>query len=151
MRVFPCALALLLACAPARAATFPVDDSRSQVLTPLVRMQWADPVPGRGGNLVNGRLSVIARLDVAPWRGRSGRIYMTLPPQPLDSLRASWTTRGVLSAGALVVGQRTLVYAGPIVSDTLEDTLQLTLTADGDRLFRTESARFRFEIDLDTP
>lgn len=49
------------------------------------------------------------------------------------------------------MGQRTLVYTGPITSNLLEDTLQLSVTADGSRLARMETVEFRFEIDLDTP
>lgn len=148
----PCLLAIALAHPPSGvAATFPVDDSRSQVLTRLVRMNWDTPFPTGGANTISGRLSVIARLDVSPWRGRHGRIYMTLPPQSVDSVGASWTTRGLLLPGTVRVGERTLVYAGPIMTDLIEDTLQLTITADGDRVVRTETLDFRFEIDLDTP
>ncbi|GHE25118.1 hypothetical protein ACFOED_05700 [Vulcaniibacterium thermophilum] len=145
-------LALLLAAGPATAAsTFPVDDSRSHVQSPLVRTRWEDPVPGRGSNAVIGQLTVVARLDVSPWRGREGRIYLTLPPQAFDALTASWTTHGRLLPGTVRSGQRTLVYAGPIATDEIEDVLLLTLKADGSRLFRTEAVEFRFEIDVDTP
>lgn len=141
----------LLPGATASAATFVVDDSRSQVQAGLVRMKWDDVVPGRSGNGMTGRLTVVARLDVSPWRGRVARIYLTLPPQAMNAVAAHWTSRGVLASGSVRPGERTLVYAGPIVSDQLEDTLLLTLQADGTRLVRTESLQFQFEIDVDSP
>lgn len=147
-----CLLAAALTLPPTtRAATYTVDDSRSQVQAHAVRMQWDAPIPNRGANTISGRLSVIARLDVSPWRGRQGRIYLTLPPQPLDAVAASWTTRGLLLPGSVRTGWRTLVYAGPIATDLIEDTLHLTITADGDRVVRREVLEFRFEIDLETP
>lgn len=147
-----CLLATALTFAPgAWAATYTVDDSRSQVQSQAVRMNWDAPIPAQGANTISGRLSVIARLDVSPWRGRQGRIYLTLPLQPLDAVAASWTTRGLLLPGSVRTGQRTLVYAGPITTDLIEDTLHLTITADGDRVIRTEALEFRFEIDLETP
>jgi len=56
-----------------------------------------------------------------------------------------------LLPGTVRSGQRTLVYAGPIATDEIEDVLLLTLKADGSRLFRTEAVEFRFEIDVVTP
>ncbi|HZH42560.1 MAG TPA: hypothetical protein VEY50_00520 [Lysobacter sp.] len=148
-RLFPCLLLVALTTSAA-AATYPVDDSRSQVFGGAVRLQWHDPAPGRT-DLATGELSVLARLWVAPWRGRVGRIYLVLPPQPLTTVSVRWTTRGVLLPGAVQSGQRVLVYAGEIRSDQIEDMLQLTITADGNRLVRTEQLEFRFEIDVDAP
>lgn len=145
-------LTALLACAVptvAAAETFHVDDSRSQVLGPTLQLKPAPP-PARGAAAwtLSGIVSVIVRLDVSPWKGRQARIYMTLPQQPDALITATWTTRGRLQAGTLRSGERTLVYAGPIMADSLEDTLRLQIQADGRRLQRDAQLDFSFEIDL---
>ena len=151
-RIAVAALLLCLGAAPAFAQTYPVDDSASQVLGGNVRMKWDSVVPQRGQTSgMTGQLSVIVRLDVSPWVGRNARIYKTLPAQPSGPLRASWTTRGVLQPGMLRDGERTLVYAGAILTDRLEDTLQITLQADGDRMPDYSQVTFSFEIELESP
>lgn len=145
--------ALLLAASPAcLAQAFPVDDSGSQVLGGSVRMKWDSVVPQRGQSSgMTGQLTVLVRLDVSPWLGRNARIYKKLPPQPAGPLQASWTSRGVLQPGVLRDGERTLVYSGTILTERLEDTLQLTLRADGDRMPDFSQATFSFEIELESP
>lgn len=142
--------ATLLIAAPARAGTYRIDDSASVVESPSVRMRWDEIAPG-GASRVTGKLTVHARLDVSPWTGRMGRIYLTLPTTAAPPVTATWTTRGRLLPGALRSGERTLVYAGPIPGPVLEDTLQLVLQADGRELVRGEQLSFTFEIDLETP
>jgi len=146
------ALFLALLPAPAAAQAIPVDDSGSQVLDGTVRMRWDDPVPRPGAaNTMSGRMTVIVRLDVTPWVGRSGRIYKKLAPQAQVPVRASWTTRGILLPGQLRDGERTLVYSGPIQTARLEDTLNVTLQADGDRMPDHSRLEFTFEIELESP
>lgn len=147
------ALALLLAAAPtAFAQTYPVDDSASQVLGGNVRMKWDSVIPQRGQSSgMTGQLTVLVRLDVSPWVGRNARIYKKLPPQPAGPIQASWTSRGVLQPGILRDGERTLVYSGTVLTDRLEDTLQLTLRADGDRMPDYSQITFSFEIELESP
>ena len=147
------AAAGLLAAPASRAQqTYPVDDSGSQVIGNNVRMKWDSVVPRPGQvSTVTGHLTVLVRLDVSPWRGRQARIYQTLPAQPGGPVTARWSSRGTLLAGQLRDGERALVYAGPILSDRLEDTFRLTIQADGDRLVRTEQLRFSFEIELESP
>jgi hypothetical protein len=41
------------------------------------------------------------------------------------------------------------VYAGPIKSGTLEDTIALKISADGRRLVSAQRLQFYFEIDVD--
>ncbi|HEU0153390.1 MAG TPA: hypothetical protein VFQ84_08610 [Arenimonas sp.] len=145
---------LLLACLPATVAAqaYPVDDSASQVLDGNVRMRWDDPVPRPGvASTMSGRMTVVVRLDVSPWLGRSGRIYKKLAPQVQAPVRAQWTSRGVLQPGQLRDGERTLVYSGPIMTPMLEDTLHVTLQADGDRLPDHARLEFTFEIELESP
>jgi hypothetical protein len=146
------ALALLLAALaaplPAMAQAQRVDDSASQVLSPLVRMKWEDLAPGGSNDLV-GQVTVLVRLDVSPWRGRNARIYHVLSPQPQGRVHASWTTRGALLAGSLRDGERTLVFSGPITTDMLEDTFVIQLRADGDQMVRPEQLEFSFEIEAE--
>lgn len=132
------------------AETFPVDDSRSQVLDNNIRMQWESVAPGRGRSTnVVGQTTVLLRLDVAPWRGRSGRIFMLLPARAESPIEARWTTRGYLQPGVLRSGERALVFAGMITTDQVEDTLVLRITTDGERLERAETLQFSFEIEVD--
>jgi hypothetical protein len=142
-------LALIL-CGAVQAETFRVDDSRSQVLDPHLRMQWESIAPGRGSSTdVVGQTTVIVRLDVSPWQGRAGRIFMSLPPRAEAPVQARWTTRGRLQSGLLRSGERAVVFAGPIAADLLEDTLVIRITTDGERLEREESLEFSFEIEVD--
>ena len=148
-------LALLAGSAfSAQAATYRVDDSASQVLRPSVNMQWDDPIgpmraqPSSG---VTGKVTVLVRLDVRQWKGKAGRIYMKLPTPPTGPVTATWSSRGQLLPGVLRSGDRTLVFNGMVPSDMLEDTIHLTIRADGNQLVRTERLEFSFEIDVDGP
>jgi YD repeat-containing protein len=134
------------------AGTYPVDDSASQVLSNTVQMKWDDPAPRRGSKAtVSGAVTVRVRLDIAPWKGRYGKVYMTLPAQPSGPVTATWTTQGRLQAGTLRAGERTQVLAGVMPGGMLEDTIRLTLQTDGNRLVRVEQLQFSFEIDVGSP
>jgi hypothetical protein len=153
MKRIPAAIFALLLCVavmPATAQTFPVDDSASQVLGGTLRLKPA-ALPARGApmTMVSGEMAVLVRLDVSPWQGRKGRIYMRLPEQSGGAVTATWTTRGRLLPGALRAGERALVYAGTIGHARLEDTLRLRIDADGRTLPPSEQLVFTFEIDLD--
>jgi hypothetical protein len=93
-----------------------------------------------------GKVTVLVRLDTAPLRGRRGRLFHVLSKQP-SPVQAEWTTRGVLLPGSVADGERTLVYAGLIDQDLIEDTLQLTIIADGKLLSRPEQLEFSFEFE----
>ncbi|KFL36856.1 hypothetical protein [Arenimonas donghaensis] len=138
---------LLLSAGAARAQAVRLDDSASQVLTGLVRMQWEDPAPGRSDMLV-GQVTVLVRIDTSELRGRSGRIFHVLGRQATP-VEASWTARGPLLPGQLKDGERALVYAGPISTNLLEDTFVLTLRADANLLSRPEQLEFHFEFEAD--
>lgn len=146
-------LALLLAVVmPATAQTFRVDDSASQVLGGSLRLK-PDAMPARGAPMymVSGEIAVLVRLDVSPWQGRQGRIYMRMPEQRGGVVTATWSTRGRLLPGNLRAGERTVVYAGLIGNAMLEDTLRLRIDADGRTFPSSEQLAFSFEIDLDSP
>ena len=145
-------VALLWAC-PLAAQTYPVDDSASQVLEAgPIKMRWDSmaPQPGQTSTM-SGQVVVQVRLDVSPWRGRSARIYQTLPSQPIGPVNVRWTANGPLLPGAMRDGGRTLVYAGPIQSDRLEDIFRMTVQADGNRVLRPQELSFAFEIELESP
>lgn len=143
------ALLLLLACLPA-AAQYRVDDTGSRVLNSNIRMKWDTVIPRRGEvPTVSGTSQVYIRLNVAQWKGKSGRIFMTLPPQSFGELEATWTARQRLLPGRLVSGDRGgLVYSGLIDTATIEDTILLTLRTDGQRLEHVEQLEFGFRIEL---
>ena len=149
-RLLQWACLALLALAPvlAQANTAQrVDDSGSQVLGGLVRMQWLDASPG-SSNLMAGQVTVLVRLDVSPWVGRNVRIYQVLAKQATP-VRVEWTARGPLLPGAFADGERALVYAGPVTENSLSDTFVLTIFADGSLLERPEVLDFYFEIELE--
>ena len=70
-------------------------------------------------------------------------------PNSLATLEASWTTQGRLLAGRLVTGERTLVWAGAIASDTLEDQLLVRLRTASDWSGSSRRLNFHFELDTD--
>lgn len=141
---------LFFASAPSLAGTHRVDDSASQVTANTLRMQWDSVAPRSGERpTVSGALTVWVRLNLAPWQGRNGRVYMTLPVQASGPITAAWTTQGRLLPGSLRAGERTLVYSGAMPAGLLEDTIRLTIQADGQKLVRTEQLNFSFEIDVE--
>ncbi len=144
------AAALFVAIGAAHAATFRVDDSGSLPNETRTEMKWRSLAPSRAaGNEIVGRTVVTVRLNLAPWLNRAGRIYMGLPEQSIGSVSADWTTQGRLLPGSLRSGSRALVYSGRIRAARLEDTIVLTLAADGRRLEDSQRLQFYFEIDVD--
>jgi hypothetical protein len=135
---------------PATAATFAVDDSTSYTHDANTAMKWKLVAPSRRmGSVVEGATLVTVRLNLMPWANKSGKIYMALPAQSIGPVKAAWTTQGRLLAGQLISGDRTLVYAGPIRTAVLEDTIALKVEADGQRLVAPQRLQFSFEIDVD--
>lgn len=146
------AVGLLAIATAAATTTHRVDDSASQVLGNTLQMKWDSVAPQRGQRAtVSGAITVLVRLNLAPWQGRTGRVYMTLPAQPTGPVTATWTTQGRLLPGTLRAGERTLVYAGAMPAALYEDTMRLVIQADGQRLVRVEQLDFSFEIDVESP
>lgn len=136
----------------AATTTHRVDDSASQVPGNTLQMKWDSVAPQRGQRAtVSGAITVLVRLNLSPWQGRTGRVYMTLPAQPTGPVTATWTTQGRLLPGTLRAGERTLVYAGVMPAALYEDTMRLVIQADGQRLMRVEQLNFSFEIDVESP
>jgi hypothetical protein len=135
---------------PATAATYLVDDGATAPQESTLLLRWRQPVPSRSNdNSLLGAMTVVVRLNLAPWINHSGRVFLALPEQGTTAVKVSWTTLGRLLPGALTPGNRTLVFAGPITTPILEETLTLQIEADGGRLVGTQRLKFHFEIDVD--
>jgi hypothetical protein len=74
---------------------------------------------------------------------------MLLPEPPIGPVSVDWTTQGRLLPGSLVSGQRTLIYAGPITTRILSDTMAVSVHVDGSRLSSDQDLDFHFEIDVE--
>ncbi|WP_225207324.1 hypothetical protein [Novosphingobium huizhouense] len=162
----PLAGALVLAplvAAPARAQTsaapasatatasapMRVDDTGTFVLNPYLEMKWL-PKPGNSGSrIVEAGTKVSVQLNLAPYIGRTGRIYMVLPRGTGTSVRAIWTSGGKLLPGQLLSGERALVYNGAVRGPLLTDLLDLRLQVDSTRLVQPQALAFGFEIEVD--
>ena len=135
---------------PATGATYLVDDGASAPQESTALLRWRQPAPSRSNdNSLLGAKAVVVRLNLAPWINHSGRVFLALPEQGTTAVKVSWTTLGRLLPGALTPGNRTLVFAGPITTPILEETLTLQIEADGSRLPGTQRLKFHFEIDVD--
>ena len=144
------ALIALLIPGAASAATYVVDDSSSIPFETQVSTRWREGGAGRRmSNDIEGGATVTIRLNLAPWLNRNGRIYLALPQQPVGIVNVEWATQGRLLPGKLQSGQRTLVYAGPIRSNVIEDNFTVRVVADGRRVVAAQRLQFHFEIDVD--
>ncbi len=131
------------------AATYRMDDSSTLPGEAQVKMHWRSLGPNpKSGNIIDGGTAVTIRLKTAPWLNRIGQIYMVLPQQPIGQVMVDWTTQGKLLSGSLISGNRTLVYAGPIQTPIIEDTINVQVHSDGTRLTSIQKLDFYFEIDL---
>ncbi len=147
-RVAALALAAQVIASAAGAATMPIDDTGTVTVQPSVNLRWQELSPRqRRGDLMEGTTQLRVRLNVKPWIGQTGRIYMVLPAQLPGDITATWTTTGRLLPGRVQSGSRTLVYSGAITTPVLEDTLLLSLAVDGKQMRQTYNLLFRFEID----
>lgn len=142
----------LLGAAPAGAAgwaTFPVDDSMSQVLAPAAQLRWRNALPSRNGSsMLDATTQVRIVLNVAPWAGKLARIYMVMPPLPQSSLTVQWATAGTLLPGRLAGGQRQLVFQGVVPGPRIEDTMQVTAVMDARDPATPPRVNFTFEIEV---
>ncbi len=151
-RPFFLALALTIiwpSVAPAKSIT--IDDSGSSAIEPSVSMRWKFARPSRsaGADLMVGTTTIRVRINVMPWLRHSGRIYLSLPAQPPGPIGLSWVTQGRFLPGQLQSGNRVLVYAGPITTPFMEDTLTFQFTVDGALMRRAVPVTYHFEMDED--
>lgn len=145
------ACAAMLAAATSFAATwatFPVDDSLSQVQAGAAQLRWRDKLPTRdAGNALDATLEVRIVLNVAAWVGAPARIYMVMPPIAPSNLTVQWATAGTLLPGRLSGGQRQLVFQGVIAGPRIEDTLRVLASTDASDGATPPRVRFTFEIE----
>ena len=143
-----CALSIIWASA-ARAKTITIDDSGTQSLEPSVSLRWKSPTPPRAGadNLMIGTATIRVRINVMPWLRHTGRIYLNLPAQQPGPIAVSWTTQGRFLPGQLQSGNRVLVYAGPITTPFMEDTLTFQFSVAGTSMQRAVPVTYHFEMD----
>jgi hypothetical protein len=133
----------------ARAKTIIIDDSGTQALEPSVTMHWKTAAPSRSpaGNLMVGTTTIRVRINVMPWLRHAGRIYLALPAQQPGPISLSWTTQGRFLPGQLVSGNRVLVYAGPVTTPFMEDTLTFQFSVNGTLMKRVVPVTYHFEMD----
>ena len=145
-----CALSIIWA-RPAQTRTIQIDDTGTLALEPSVSLRWKSVAPPRSGsdNLMLGTSTLRVRLNVMPWLHRSLRIYLNLPAQQPGPIAISWLTQGRFIPGQLRSGNRVLLYAGPITTPFLEDTLTVQYSVDGSLVRHTFPVTFHFETDED--
>lgn len=137
------------ACGAAGWATFPLDDSLSQVQAPTAQLRWRQMLPSRDDSyLLDATMDVRIVLNTSPWVGQPARIYMRMPVLPQSSLTVQWTSGGTLQPGRLAGGQRQLVFQGVVPSARLEDTLRVMVTSDARDTGTPERVSFSFEIEV---
>ncbi|MGB4810871.1 MAG: hypothetical protein WBP13_00105 [Methylophilaceae bacterium] len=133
----------------AHAATYRVDDTATLTGASEVKMHWRSTGANNiSGHIIDGATMVTIRLNTAPWLNKVGQIYMVLPPQPIGQVLVDWSTQGKLLSGSLISGNRTLVYAGPILTSIIEDTINVQVHSDGTRFDGAQKLEFYFEIDV---
>ena len=127
-----------------------LDDSRSHPAADNVQMQWLPQNASDASAGMQTTVRVSIYIDTAEWKERSGRVYMVLPrDQAGSTVEAEWTTNGTLLPGRLVSGERSLVFAGRISGDSLQDEMQVTLRTAPDWQSSSRRLNFYFEIDAD--
>jgi hypothetical protein len=135
----------------AQAKSVTIDDSGTTALAPKVSMRWKTASPSRSGgpNLMVGSLTVRVHINVMPWLRHSGRIYLSLPAQQPGPMAVEWSTQGRFLPGQVQSGNRVLVFAGPITTPFMEDTLTFQFTLDGTLMRHAVPVTYHFEMDED--
>ena len=138
-----------LFCSVLQAGTFRVDDAGTVVSPSFADTRWIASV-GRGLSFdVEASARVNVRLNLSAWQGKQARIFLSSPKAHASSMRARWSSSGVLLSGSVESGARTLVWSGKINQAQLVDSLSLVVRTDGRALHAAQSLEFAFEIDLD--
>jgi len=96
------------------------------------------------------------RLRTAAFVGRNAEIYLSVPLQvpglrSPTAMRVEWTTRGVFSPGAVVPGNRALVYRGKITAAVMSDFFDFRIYLDARKWERSIEFDPVFEIDVLAP
>lgn len=124
-----------------------IDDSRTVVLTPIVKMDWASEEI-RNTTMI-GTMVVDVHLNLEKWQGQTGKIYISLSSSSSPDWIVKWQSNsGKLRDGGLRYSERTLVYSGPINFNSIEDRLQFILNKNAALVERkNEKIEFLFEIE----
>jgi hypothetical protein len=149
LRLLP-ALALAgLGATQALAETHRLEDPLSHTVPPTAQMEWLPQTPGDRDGGMESWVRVNIQIETRPWIGRAGRIYMVLPRDQASTIEAVWTANGPLRSGRLVSGERALVWAGTLTSDSLNDQIQVRLRSGPDWQSASRRLNFHFELDTD--
>lgn len=149
VRATVAALLLVLGSSGARAETHRLEDPLSHTVPPTAQMEWLPQTPGQRDGGMETWVRVNVQIETRPWLGRRGSIYMVLPRDQSSTIEAVWTANGPLRSGRLVSGERALVWAGTIASETLRDQLQVRLRSGPDWQSASRRLNFHFEFDTD--
>ena len=154
--VLVCAISMSAICPVVAAAS--LDDTASPRQRIEVKPRWQyqgeDALsPERIGRMVVDVPNLEIRLNTAEFRGKSARIFLTLPPlvpgvTSAEGLRAEWRARGAMQAGSIVPGGRTLVFDGLIERAQTVEFFDFTIYLD--TRFTQRGIRFepKFEIEI---
>lgn len=139
----------LLCAASASAGTQRLDDALTHTVPASAQMQWRPVSAADPGAGMETWVRVNVHVDTRAWAGQNARIYMVMGQDAGGQVEAVWTSQGRLLPGRLTPGQRTLVHAGTVPADSLQDQLQLRLRSGADWASPQRRLDFHFEIDTD--
>lgn len=147
----------LYASAPAQAAQ-PLDDSASPRQRVTAQTEWLERVPGR--HLSEERFNTLVarvpglevRLNTAAYVGQNARIYLRLPATLPGAdrgppLRLSWRARGGFLSGETELGQRGLIYEGPVTEAQMADVFDFTVLLDARSHAESLNLDLSYEIE----
>ena len=77
------------------------------------------------------------------------QVSKSLPAQQPGPMGLAWSTQGRFLPGQVQSGNRVLVYAGPITTPFMEDTLSFQFTLDGTLMRHAVPVTYHFEMDED--
>jgi hypothetical protein len=139
----------LPATAGAQRRSIRLDDTGTRTTSPNIQLQWRTLTQGGSAKLQEAQIGLVVRLDTRPHAGRTGRIYLVMPPDPGSAVALHWQSRGRLLSGRIGAGERTLVHQGVIPGPTLEDQWALALSVDGEWVADARRLELHFELELD--
>ena len=129
---------ILSTSSPVHAVTQRLDDSQSprqRVESPVVKFNKT-PYDDTGPTHADIRFGWVEyRLNTARYVGKSARIYYVVPMNIANlaaprGLRVDWKTRNGFAAGSARPGDRVLVWSGVVKSAMVEDSFDLSMTAE---------------------
>lgn len=155
-RIAPVAVALLALAATAEAAT-KLDDSLSPRQRVETTARWRyDGAGDWNEDQVNALVAQVSamqfRLRTAPYIGKNAEIYLTIPQHVVglkvpNAMRVEWTTRGTFAPGAVIPGNRALVWRGKITEAVMSDYFDFSIYFDARNWERGIEFDPVFEID----